>query len=150
MKKFTILIFFITTLINSQTLITTKELSSFPEDYLNKEISFSDIRWYPTLVGYKNEIDGKTYYQVMLQISSQNEELHFGMGGMDKIMGVVNKTIARKLTNDDKNGYEHNYFGDVYGKVIKTKTFGSEFFFVIKKIIYHNSVGIIIKTYNSD
>ncbi|MBU0475427.1 MAG: hypothetical protein KKF62_14865 [Bacteroidetes bacterium] len=148
-KNVIIFTFLLTGIVFCQSSITVNKLSTFPEDYINKEISFKDIWWYPTLASYKNDIDGKTYYQVMLQISASNEEKHFGMGGMDKIMGVVNKNIAMELTNDNKNGYVYNYLGDVFGKVIKTKTFGSEYFFVIKKIIHHSPEGIIIKTYNS-
>ena len=80
MKKITAIIFFITSLIYCQTSITVRKLSSFPEDYLNKEISFKDIWQYPILTSSKNDIDGKTYYEVKLQITSPNEEEHFGMG----------------------------------------------------------------------
>ena len=63
------------------------------------------------------------------------------MGGLAKIMGVVQKKITRQLVNKDMSGYVHNYYGTVTGKVIKADIYGSEYFFLISKIVHQVVVG---------
>lgn len=115
---------------------TLKQIANFPEDYVGKTFTFKSIWWYPTLATCENKLDGQTYYQIMLDISGDGNK-EFAMGGMSTIMGVTTKSIAKQLTTDNKSGYDYHYFGDIKGKVIKTKTFGSKYLFVISEIIHH-------------
>ncbi len=115
---------------------TLKEIANFPEDYLGKTFTFKNIWWYPTLVQIENKLDGQTYYQIMLDISGVGNK-EFELGAMSKIMGVTTKSIAKQLTTDAKSGYDYHYFGDVTGKVVKTKTFGSDYLFVLIDIVHH-------------
>jgi len=150
MKRFFSILIIIASLSAIGQKVSVKELSTFPEDYLGKTITFKNVWWYPTLSNKKNNLDGITYYQVQLGVTDKYGNLtSFEMGGMAKIQSVVKKSFAKKLTTDGKNGYEKNYFGDVTGKVIKAKTFSSSYFFLISKIVYHNPDGSIITTYTN-
>ena len=136
MKRILVILFFLPLLEAVGQEATLKQIANFPEDYVGKTFTFKNIWWYPTLVAIENKLDGQTYYQMMLDISG-NGNKEFAMGGMSTIMGVTTKTIAKKLTTDNKSGYDYHYFGDIKGKVIKTKTFGSKYLFVISEIIHH-------------
>ena len=112
---------------------TAKKVNSFPEDYLEKTITFSNTRYWPILF----EFDG--YYTIQIDISSSiYEEREWGFKTFNKIIGVVKKNIAKQMISKDIGGYNSYYYGTVTGKVIKSdKIFGSDYLFVINKVINH-------------
>jgi hypothetical protein len=83
------------------------------------------------------EFDG--YYTVQIDISSSiYKEREWGFKTFSKVIGAVEKEIAKQMINKDIGGYNTYYYGAVTGKVIKSdKIFGSDYIFVITKIINH-------------
>ena len=126
---------------------SVRQLVSFPEEYLGKTITFKNIYWWPVLESHKDNTSKIIYYQIKLNVSEETEEQHYVMGAMNKIMGVVLKKIAKQLVNNNMSGYYNSYYGTVTGKVIRTDIYGSEYLFVISKIVYQYQSGIIINTF---
>lgn len=113
---------------------TPKQVNSFPEDYIGKTIIFKNIAYWPIL----KEDNG--YYSVCISISNSYGELSsWGFQRLDKIIGVVEKGIAKQMINQNLGGYADYYFGTVTGTVVKSKqVFGSDYLFIISKILTHH------------
>lgn len=107
---------------------TMKQLRQFPEEYVGKIITFSDIRFWPILHEVSN------YYTVELNIATYPDE-EWGFSNGTKIVCVVGKEIAKKMINEDIGGYNTNYYGAVTGTVIKSdKIFLAKYIFELKKV----------------
>ena len=140
MKKTTLILctilFFTLTAIGQ----TPKKVHTFPEEYVGKIITFKNIRYWPIL----EEFSG--YYTVQIDLSTPEtilnlsvyNETEWGFKLLNKIVGVVEKDIARLMINKEVGGYNTFYYGTITGTVIKSdKIFGSDYLFVITKIINH-------------
>jgi hypothetical protein len=123
------------------------ELVNFPEDHKGETITYNNIWWFPTLSAIEDKNDNIIYYQFQLDRSWKKEEKDFGMGRMDNIMGAVTKEIARQLTTDGRSGWSDCYYGDVTGHVKEVEKYGSNYLFVITRIVYHYNNGTLIKVY---
>jgi hypothetical protein len=123
-----LILLLINTTINAQ---TAKNVHTFPEDYIGKTITYENIRYWPVL----KEFNG--YYTVQIDIAaSLIEEREWGFQTMNKVIGVVEKNIAKQMINKEIGGYKSFYYGTIVGSVIKSnKIFGSEYLFVVTKII---------------
>jgi len=110
---------------------SAKKVNSFPEDYVEKTITFNNTRYKPILT----EFGG--YYTVQIDIAASiYDEREWGFQIPDHIIGVVDKEIAKQMINKDIGGYKFFYYGSVTGKVIKSDNkMWLGYWFIITKII---------------
>lgn len=113
---------------------SAKKVNSFPEDYVGKTITFNNTRYLPSLKEWWG------YYTVEIDIAAELYYEHeWGFEMFDKIIGVVDKEIAKQMINKDIGGYNSLYYGSVTGKVIKSdEIVGSDYIFLITKIVNHH------------
>jgi hypothetical protein len=130
MKKF-ILIALLSAFIFKAKSQTPKQVQLFPQEYLGKTITFKNIAYMPTLTEMKG------MYLVGIDIEGEGAE-EFGFGSLDKITGAVGASIAKQMSKKGYGGYSKFYYGSVTGKVVKKSlSFGSNYVFVISKIVNH-------------
>lgn len=112
---------------------TPKKVSSFPEDYIGKTITFRNIAFWPKL----HELSG--YYEVLINVSDDPNGDEWRFGSLAKIYGAVGKNLAKKMINANfGGGNTQYYYGTVTGKIIKSsKVFGSDYIFLITKLVNH-------------
>lgn len=124
------------------------QLTRFPEDFLGKTVTFKNIWWYPVLHNVRDTKTRIEYFSIQLDVSEGDGDRSFSStGAMSKVGSVVGRKIAKQLAADHKGGYEYNYLGDIAGYIVKAHTFGNEYFFVITKIVHHETDGTLIKVY---
>lgn len=111
---------------------TPKQVSTFPESYVGKTITFKNIAYLPSL----HESEG--LYLVGIDIANRNPEAEFGFGSLDKITAAVPKSIAKQMIDKDISGYGTLYYGSVTGTVVKRSlSWTSKYVFLISKIVNH-------------
>ncbi|WDF55263.1 hypothetical protein [Mucilaginibacter sp. KACC 22063] len=131
MKKSLIyfIVFFIAASSSAQ---TPKKVNQFPEDYLGKTVTFKNVAFWPRL----HELNG--YYEVLINTSDDVDGDTWGFGSLDKIYGAVMKPLAKKMISANFGGKTTQYYyGSVTGRIIKSKVFGSDYIFLITKIVNH-------------
>lgn len=110
---------------------TPKQVQNFPQDYVGKTITFKNVAYMPTLKKFKD------MYLIGIDIEGEGNE-EFGFGSLDGITGAVGSNIARQMSKKGYGGYTKFYYGSVTGKVVKKSlSFGSDYVFVITKIVNH-------------
>jgi len=126
---------------------TPFQVSRFPERYLGHEITFRNIWWYPSLAPVTDNSTNTEYFGVYPNVSQVGGIDFQGMGALGKTRGVVPGRIAEQLVLHGIGGYEMNYFGTITGRLIRAEAFGSEYFFVIHKIVHHGTEGTELRVF---
>ena len=121
---------------NSQSL---NDVSLYPEDYNGKTIEFNNIYIWPMMFDIKH--NGKNYYNILLN----NYSTDFKFGSSDKIASVVNKILAKQVSNNLSTNSTRIYKSNVIGKVIKINDgFLTEYFYLLSKIEVLDDYGKVV------